>query len=63
MKKIIFIVLILSGANLSSQNINDLIQGNNSKQITVQLNEMTDDQSKYTGISKIGPFKPKGYRY
>ncbi|MFL2639009.1 MAG: SLBB domain-containing protein [Flavobacteriaceae bacterium] len=44
MKKIIFIVLILSGANLSSQNINDLVQGNNSKQITVRLNEMTDGQ-------------------
>ena len=29
----------------------------------VKLTEMTDEQSKYTGISKIGPFKPKGYRY
>ncbi len=29
----------------------------------VQLTEMTDHQSNYLGVSKQGPFKPKGYRY
>ena len=29
----------------------------------IHLTEMTDAQSNYSGISKKGPFKPKGYRY
>ncbi|MDP6570351.1 MAG: adenosylhomocysteinase [Candidatus Marinimicrobia bacterium] len=29
----------------------------------VHLTEMTNHQSNYLGISKQGPFKPKGYRY
>ena len=29
----------------------------------IHLTEMTDKQSNYIGISKKGPFKPKGYRY
>ncbi len=29
----------------------------------VQLTEMTDEQSKYLGLSKSGPFKPEHYRY
>ncbi len=29
----------------------------------IQLTKMTDDQSKYTGISIKGPYKPEGYRY
>ena len=29
----------------------------------IHLTEMTDEQSNYSGISKRGPFKPKGYRY
>ena len=29
----------------------------------IHLTEMTDEQSNYSGISKKGPFKPKGYRY
>ena len=31
--------------------------------LDIHLTEMTDEQSKYSGISKKGPFKPKGYRY
>ncbi|MEJ7678648.1 MAG: adenosylhomocysteinase [Segetibacter sp.] len=31
--------------------------------IGVQLDELTDAQSEYLGISKNGPFKPEMYRY
>lgn len=31
--------------------------------VGAQLTELTDDQSKYLGISKTGPFKPDHYRY
>ncbi len=29
----------------------------------IKLTKLTDEQSSYTGISKVGPYKPKGYRY
>ncbi len=28
-----------------------------------QLTEMSDEQAKYLGINKTGPFKPQFYRY
>ena len=28
-----------------------------------KLTELTDDQSKFMGLSKTGPFKPQFYRY
>ena len=31
--------------------------------LDIHLTKLTDEQSKYTGISKKGPYKPKGYRY
>src|ERR1700752_4518265 len=31
--------------------------------IGVQLEELTDEQSAYLGITKEGPFKPEHYRY
>ena len=31
--------------------------------LDIDLTELTDEQSDYIGISKKGPFKPKGYRY
>jgi adenosylhomocysteinase len=31
--------------------------------IGVELEELTDAQSEYLGISKVGPFKPEHYRY
>lgn len=33
------------------------------KKLGVQLTEMTEEQSKYLGIAKSGPFKPEHYRY
>ncbi|NNC96002.1 MAG: adenosylhomocysteinase [Chitinophagales bacterium] len=33
------------------------------KKIGVDLEEMTDEQSKYVGIPKEGPYKPEYYRY
>jgi adenosylhomocysteinase len=33
------------------------------KKIGVELDELTDAQSDYLGISKAGPFKPEHYRY
>ena len=33
------------------------------KHLDIHLTKLTDTQSKYTGISKKGPFKPKQYRY
>lgn len=32
-------------------------------QLGVKLTELTDDQAKYLGISKEGPYKPEHYRY
>jgi adenosylhomocysteinase len=29
----------------------------------VELDELSDDQASYLGISKDGPFKPEHYRY
>src|SRR5215212_7040280 len=31
--------------------------------IGVQLDELTDEQAKYIGVNKTGPFKPEHYRY
>lgn len=33
------------------------------KKIGVELDELTEEQSAYLGISKVGPFKPEHYRY
>ena len=33
------------------------------KKIGVELDELTEEQSSYLGISKAGPFKPEHYRY
>ncbi|MEY4700976.1 MAG: hypothetical protein RL326_1163, partial [Pseudomonadota bacterium] len=33
------------------------------KKLGVELTEMTEQQSKYLGIAKTGPFKPEHYRY
>ena len=33
------------------------------KKLGVKLTEMTEEQSKYLGIAKVGPFKPEHYRY
>ncbi len=32
-------------------------------QLGVKLTELTDDQAKYLGLSKAGPYKPEHYRY
>jgi adenosylhomocysteinase len=31
--------------------------------LNVQLTELTDDQAKYIGVDKTGPYKPEMYRY
>jgi adenosylhomocysteinase len=31
--------------------------------ISVELDELTDEQAGYLGIAKEGPFKPEHYRY
>lgn len=33
------------------------------KKLGVQLTELSDEQAKYIGVSKQGPFKPEPYRY
>jgi adenosylhomocysteinase len=33
------------------------------KKLGVELTELTDQQSKYLGMAKTGPFKPEHYRY
>jgi adenosylhomocysteinase len=33
------------------------------KKLGVELTEMTEEQSKYLGLAKTGPFKPEHYRY
>ncbi|MGH8742644.1 MAG: adenosylhomocysteinase, partial [Burkholderiales bacterium] len=33
------------------------------KKIGARLTELTDDQAKYIGVNKAGPFKPEHYRY
>jgi adenosylhomocysteinase len=32
-------------------------------QLGVKLTELSEDQAKYLGISKEGPYKPEHYRY
>jgi adenosylhomocysteinase len=31
--------------------------------LNVELTELTDDQAKYIGVAKTGPYKPEMYRY
>jgi adenosylhomocysteinase len=31
--------------------------------LNAQLTELRDDQAKYIGVDKAGPFKPEHYRY
>ena len=33
------------------------------KKLNAQLTELTDEQAKYIGVSKEGPYKPDHYRY
>ena len=33
------------------------------EQLGVKLTQLTNEQSKYIGVSKEGPFKPEHYRY
>jgi adenosylhomocysteinase len=33
------------------------------KKIGVELDELTDEQAKYIGVQKSGPFKSEHYRY
>jgi adenosylhomocysteinase len=33
------------------------------KKLAVQLSELTDEQARYIGVDKSGPFKPDHYRY
>ena len=32
-------------------------------QFEAALTELNDDQAKYLGLAKVGPFKPQFYRY
>ena len=32
-------------------------------QFEATLTELNDDQAKYLGLAKVGPFKPQFYRY
>ena len=52
-----------SGVHVLSPELDEEVARLHLEHLGVKLTEMTDEQSKYTGISKIGPFKPKGYRY
>jgi adenosylhomocysteinase len=33
------------------------------KKLNAQLTELTDEQAKYIGVSKAGPYKSDHYRY
>ena len=33
------------------------------EQLGAKLTELTDEQAKYIGVSKEGPYKPEQYRY
>jgi adenosylhomocysteinase len=33
------------------------------KKLGAMLTELTDEQAKYIGVSREGPFKPEHYRY
>jgi adenosylhomocysteinase len=33
------------------------------KRLNARLSELTDEQSRYIGVPKEGPYKPEHYRY
>jgi adenosylhomocysteinase len=51
------------GVHLLSKELDEKVARLHLGQLGVRLTELTDEQSKYLGIAKTGPFKPELYRY
>ncbi len=54
---------IPEGVHVLSKELDEEVARLHLKHLGVELTEMTDEQSKYTGINKNGPFKSRDYRY
>tara|TARA_B100002052_G_scaffold298984_1_gene334578 strand:+ start:8461 stop:9738 length:1278 start_codon:yes stop_codon:yes gene_type:complete len=52
-----------SGVNVLPKELDEKVALLHLDHLGAKLTKMTDDQSKYIGISKKGPFKTKNYRY
>ena len=52
-----------SGVNVLSKELDEQVALLHLDHLGAKLTKMTDEQSKYIGISKKGPFKNKNYRY
>ena len=54
---------IPNGVHVLSKALDEEVARLHLNHLDVKLTKMTEEQSKYTGINKDGPFKTKDYRY
>jgi adenosylhomocysteinase len=45
------------------KNLDEMVAMLHLSKLGVELEDLTDDQAKYIGVNKSGPFKPEYYRY
>ena len=45
------------------KNLDEMVAKLHLDKLGVELEELSDDQAKYIGVQKLGPFKPEYYRY
>jgi len=45
------------------KNLDEMVARLHLDKLGVELEELSDDQAKYIGVQKLGPFKPEYYRY
>ena len=45
------------------KNLDEMVAKLDLDKLGVELEELSDDQAKYIGVQKLGPFKPEYYRY
>ena len=54
---------VVSGVNVLPKYLDEEVARLHLDHLDAKLTIMSDEQSKYTGIKKEGPFKSKNYRY
>ena len=51
------------GVHMLPKTLDEEVAASHLDALDIKLTKLTDDQSKYLGIAKEGPFKPDHYRY
>jgi len=51
------------GVSVLSKDLDEKVAKLHLDHLGAKLTELTDDQAKYVGVKKVGPFKSKNYRY